>query len=152
MLDKFTASERRSQGGRCPDEREAGLEEEVSLTGVLSRYLVYRLGESKLVFMAAGFLIAGMIATLFGFAQESAGSLLLGLLMLAVSGVFFGAEDYYQIRKCEKCGRAFAFVEAGEPDVVEVGSKLMKTCYYRCKYCGHERVVVKKERIRKRIS
>lgn len=151
MLDKFTALERSSRGVRCPDERGAGLEEEGSLTGVLSRYLVSRLGESKLVFMAAGFLIAGMIATLFGFAQESAGYLLLGLLMLAFSGVFFGAEDYYQVRKCEKCGRAFAFVEVGEPDIVETGSKLMKTCYYRCKYCGHERVEVKKERIRKGV-
>ena len=132
-MDKFTVSEGRSQGGRCSGEREPGLEEEGSLTGVLSRYLVSRLGESKLIFMAAGFLIAGMVATLFGFAQESMGSLLLGLLMLTISGVFFGTEDYYQVRKCEKCGMAFAFVEAGEPGVVETGSKLMKTCYYRCK-------------------
>lgn len=102
--------------------------------------------------MAVGFLIAGMIASLFGFALESAGNLLLGLLMVAISGVLFSAEDYYQVRKCEKCGRAFAFLQAGEPDIVESGSKIVKTCYYRCKYCGHEQVEVKKESRRKRVS
>ncbi len=151
-MDKFTASERNSRGSRCSDESGPGVGEEGSLTGALSKYLVSRLGESKLVFMAAGFLIAGMIASLFGFAQESAGNLLFGLLMLAISGVLFSAEDYYQVRKCKKCGRAFAFVQAGEPDIVGIGSKIMKTCYYRCKYCGHERVEVRKESCWKRVS
>ncbi len=152
LVDKFAVLERRCREGGCSDERGHGVGEQGSLMETLSQYLVSRLGESKLVFMAAGFLIAGMIAALFGFGQESVGNLLVGLLMLAISGVLFGVEDYYQVRKCEKCGRAFAFLQAGEPDIVETGPIIMKTCYYRCKYCGHERVEVKKERIRKRVS
>ncbi len=151
-MDKFTALEKGSLEGECSDERGPGVDEEGSLIESLSQYLVSRLGESKLVFMATGLLIAGMIAALFGFGQESVGNLLLGLLMLAISGVLFGVEDYYQVRMCEKCGRAFAFLQEGDPDIVETGPIIMKTCYYRCKYCGHERVEVKKERIRKRVS
>ncbi|WP_440955958.1 hypothetical protein ACSAZK_03100 [Methanosarcina sp. Mfa9] len=122
--------------------------EKTSITGVFSQYLILRIGESPVLFISALFFMSAV--ALFVYCIVAKGSL--RLLFLDYLFFIFGVElysmrDYYWSRKCNKCGREFAYVQTRDPLVVDNHSEVETTKWFRCKYCGHEYVEEKTMRI-----
>lgn len=118
--------------------------EEDSFTGHASEFLLPRLGEKAVVQIYILFFGMGIFLFILGFKLETLGVFLLSYAFL-ISGAFLKRmTDYYGARKCKKCGKEFAYVQACSPEVEEYGynSIVETTSYYRCRFCEHEYVEV----------
>ncbi|MDD3041964.1 MAG: hypothetical protein PHW56_03340 [Methanosarcinaceae archaeon] len=118
--------------------------EEDSFTGHASEFLLPGLGEKTVVQIYLLFFGVGIFLFILGFKLEKLRVFLLSYVFLIGGGFLKRMTDYYRARKCKKCGKEFAYLEARSPEVEEYGhdSRVETTSYYRCRFCGHEYVEV----------
>lgn len=116
--------------------------EKLSITGVFSRFLIPKIGLLRANILSLSLIGFSYILFVYGLFGNHPHIFSLSLLSVICGFALMSLERYYMFRICQNCGKELAYVMTREPEIISKYPEKKKTSYYRCKYCGHERVEV----------
>lgn len=115
--------------------------EKLSITGILSQFLIPKIGIIRTRLLSLSLISFGYILLFYCFSGEHPYISLLSILSIISCFSLMSLRKYYMFRICKNCGRELAYVMTREPEIKGDSPETI-TSYYACKYCGHKRVEV----------
>jgi DNA-directed RNA polymerase subunit RPC12/RpoP len=116
--------------------------EKLFITGVLSQFLIPKIGILRARLLSLLLLGFGYISLLYGFLGQHSPIFLFSLPLIICGFALMKLRGYYMFRICKNCGKELAYVMTRKPEIKGDYPEETITSYYRCRYCDHEHVEV----------
>lgn len=115
--------------------------EKFSVTGFFSRFLIPKIGLLRANLLSLSLIGFSYILFVYGLFGNHPHIFPLSIFSVICGFAIMSLERYYMFRTCQNCGKELAYVMI-MAEIISNYTEKKITSYYRCKYCGHERVKV----------